>query len=115
MKMGSRGFGWQFAVGSWRLAVFFSGRCRYNTILNLEGVYSFRKLNAIIMGLFETIKQILSVEGELKAREITRKVNKQYNREVSKSEINSILYSYENIHFELLKDFKWRLLYGSND
>lgn len=67
------------------------------------------------MGLTETIKQILKDEGELKAREITTRITKTYNKQVAKSEINSILYGYENVYFKVSKDFKWSLIYGNDE
>jgi hypothetical protein len=70
---------------------------------------------SIIMGLIETITAILKTEGELKAREIATRITKTYHKQVTKSEINSILYGYENVYFKMSTDFRWSLLYEKQE
>lgn len=67
------------------------------------------------MGIVEFIKEVLREESELRAREIASRITKRCNRVVDKSEINSLLYGYENIFFEMSSDHKWSLLYRKED
>ena len=62
------------------------------------------------MGIVETIKELLRQDGEQKARQLANKLSKKFDRTVTKSEVNAVLYSYENVYFSMSADYKWSLL-----
>lgn len=60
------------------------------------------------MDVLSFIKIIISEFDGIKARELTRLLNKRYNLEVDKSRINSILYSHKN-YFIVDENMNWHI------
>ena len=56
------------------------------------------------------IRELLRQEDGLKARQLAAKLSKKLNRSVTKSEVNAVLYSYENVYFAMSADYKWSLV-----